>query len=199
MSERWLVFDTETTGFTVPSSAPLEKQPKIVDLALVELIPVSKPYPKELESELASRGAERLWMVGREHSWLINPGELLYDEIKKITGLTDDDVRGKPSFPEVLPELVKLFHGAHGLVAHNLPFDMSMLVNELRRCGKEFAFPYPPQQLCTVANYHPVFGRRAKLTEVYERVMGKPLAQKHRALDDARALAEIVIKENLLS
>lgn len=189
-NNRWLVIDTETTGLTVPSSAPLEKQPKIVDLAIVEL---DERCPAEGDVTDANR-----WIV-TEHSWLINPGELLYDEIKKITGLTDDDVRGKPSFPEVLPEIVKLFHGANGLVAHNLPFDMSMLVNELRRCGKEFAFPYPPQQLCTVSNYHPVFGRRAKLTEVYERVMGKPLAQKHRALDDARALAEIVIKERLLT
>lgn len=184
--KRWLVFDTETTGLPVPSSAPLEKQPKIVDLALVEII-----VGPSLDGPIVPR-------VAREQAWLINPGEPLYDEIKKITCLTDDDVRGQPSFPEVLPELIRWFHGAEGIIAHNLPFDMGMLTNELRRCGKEFAFPYPPSQLCTVANYHPVFGRRAKLTEVYKRVLGKDLAQKHRALDDAKALAEIVIKEELL-
>lgn len=188
--QRWLVFDTETTGLPVPSSAPLEKQPKIVDIALVEII-VDR---NEINDPRFSGGIH----VTREKAWLVNPGEQLYEDTKRITGLTDDDVRGQASFPEIIPELLTWFHGAYGLIAHNLPFDVGMLVNELRRCGKEFSFPYPPHQLCTVANYHPVFGRRAKLTEVYERVMGKPLAQKHRALDDARALAEIVIKENLL-
>lgn len=186
---KWLVFDTETTGLPVPSSAPIEKQPKIIDFALVEVT---------LDA-VNGEGVNIAPYISREKSWLIQPGEELSKEITKITGLTDDDLRGQPSFPEVLPEIITWFHGVEGIIAHNLPFDLGLLVNELRRCGKEFAFPYPAQQLCTVAHYHPVYGRRAKLTEVYERVMGQPLAQKHRALDDTRALAEIVIKENLIS
>jgi DNA polymerase-3 subunit epsilon len=180
--KRWLVFDTETTGLTVPSTAPLEKQPKIIDLGLVEFTIFDDPLSEP-----------KLF----EHSWLINPGEQISAEITKITGLKDDDLRGQPSFPEILPELTRIFLGASGLIAHNLPFDLALLSNELRRCGKEHAFPYPPEQICTVAHYLPTYGRRAKLTEVYERVLGKPLAQKHRALDDARALTEIVIKEGI--
>lgn len=180
-NNRWLVFDTETTGLPAPSSAPIEKQPKIIDLGLVEIVET-----------------DGVFSVTREQAWLINPEEQLSETIVRITGLKDDDLRGQPTFPEVYPELVPWFLGACGLVAHNLPFDLGLLVNELRRIGKEFAFPYPPQQLCTVAHYHPVYGRRAKMTEVYERVFGKPLDQKHRALDDARALAEILIHEQLL-
>jgi DNA polymerase III epsilon subunit-like protein len=185
---RWLVFDTETTGLTVPSTAPVEKQPKIIDLGLVELL-----------YDMGDPDVDAGWRVCREHSWLLNPGEQIGAEITKITGLKDDDLRGQPSFPEILPQLVQIFHGAAGLLSHNLPFDLALLVNELKRCSKEHAFPYPPQQICTVAHYMPTYGRRAKLTEVYERVLGKPLAQKHRALDDARALAEIVIKEKIIA
>lgn len=190
--KRWLVFDTETSGLPVPSSAPLEKQPKIIDLALVEVsfgIP-----PRSVASDPTP-----IWHVTNEFQRIINPGEPLYNDTKRITGITEDDVRGQPTFSEILPDLIQFVHGATGLIAHNLPFDLNLLAFELRRCGREHAFPYPPEQMCTVANYHPVFGRRAKLTEVYLRVMGKELAQKHRALDDARALAEIVIKEELVS
>lgn len=186
--KRWLVFDTETTGLPAHSSSGLEKQPKIIDLGLVE---IACDHPEESFCEH--------WRVTREKSWLIHPGESLSAEITKITGLKDDDLRGQPSFPEILPELIDWFLGATGFIAHNAPFDLGLLINELRRCGKEYAFPYPPKQICTVAHFMPVYGRRAKMTEVYERVMGEPLAQKHRALDDARALAKIVIKEQLLA
>jgi DNA polymerase III epsilon subunit-like protein len=182
--KRALIFDTETTGLPVPSSAPVEKQPKIIDLGIVEV---------------AMDDKAQSFIITREKGWLIHPGELLLAEITKITGLKDDDLKGQPSFPEVLPEILEWFLGAEYFVAHNLPFDLGLLINELKRCGKEYAFPYPPRQICTVAHYMPVYGRRAKLTEVYERVLGKPLEQKHRALDDARALAEIVIAEQLLS
>jgi DNA polymerase-3 subunit epsilon len=177
--KRHLIFDTETTGLTGPSAMPLDQQPQIIEFAVVEI-----------DSDAQA-------IIG-EHSWLLDPGKTLTDEIIKITGLHDEDLKGKPTFPAVLPDITKLFLGAHGLVAHNLPFDMEMLVNELRRCGKEFAFPYPPQQLCTVQAFFYVKGRRMKMTELYEHVLGRPLAQKHRALDDTRALAEIVLKEGIL-
>ena len=185
-ARRWLVMDTETTGLLRPSSVRLADQPKIIELALIEL----RHQGDEPDAPM---------VVTNEASWLINPGEPLSPEIVRITGLTDDALRGAPPFAAVMPELLPWFLGAHGLIAHNAPFDLGMLVNELRRLGKEHAWPYPPEQLCTVAHYLPAFGRRAKLTEVYQRVLGKPLPQKHRALDDARALVEIVLKDGLAS
>jgi len=182
---RLLAMDTETTGLLLPSSAPLEQQPKIIELALIEL-----------QFGMGDK-ADQLWIVS-EKSWLINPGEPLSEVITRITGLTDADLADAPAFPQVVTEIADEFLGVEALVAHNLPFDLGMLVNELRRCSKEHAFPYPPRQICTVAAYHPVFGRRAKLTEVYERVMKKPLPQKHRALDDTRALAEIIMNGEAL-
>ena len=37
------------------------------------------------------------------------------------------------------------------------------------------------------------------MNQLYERIIGKPLAQTHRALDDARALHEILVKDGLLA
>lgn len=170
---RTLIYDTETTGLLKPGIADLSSQPKIIEFALVEL-----------DDDYNEVGA---W------SWLINPGEPITEEITKITGLTDNDLVGKPSFIQVLPEIEDVFLGAHRLMAHNLPFDMGMLTNELKRVGREYAFPYPPNQLCTVQLASElIFGRRARMTELYEKTLGKKLEQTHRALDDVRALVEIV-------
>ena len=168
-----LIFDTETTGLLKPSVSDLSEQPKIIELAVVAI----------------DQSYERI----REHSWLIYPAEELTPIITKITGLTNADLKGKPTFMEVLPEIEEAFLGACRLIAHNMPFDSGMLRNELTRCNRQYAFPYPPNQLCTVQLASDlIFGRRAKLTELYEKTIGKPLAQTHRALDDVNALVEIV-------
>jgi DNA polymerase III epsilon subunit family exonuclease len=174
-TKRTLVYDTETTGLLKPQISDLKAQPKIIEFALAEL--------------------DEGYNLVRTHEWLIYPGEDISAEITKITGLTNDDLRGKPSFIEVLPEIEDAMMGCDRLIAHNLPFDMGMLTNELKRVGREYAFPYPPNQMCTVQIAADVlFGRRAKLTELYEKALGEPLAQTHRALDDVLALAKIVRK-----
>ena len=186
--KRWAIWDTETTGLPIPG-APLEKQPHIIEFGVVEVL---------LDAPSGEIGFNAAPHVARTASWLINSGIPLEPVITKITGLTDDDLRGKPSFAEVLPEIVAFFLGVHGMVAHNLPFDRGMLVTELQRLGREHAFPYPPEQICTVAHFVPMFGRKAKMTEVHQRVLGRPLAQTHRALDDCKALAEICMKAEVL-
>lgn len=176
-----LVFDTETTGLLLPGAAALKDQPKIIELAAVVI-----------------EKSEGSFKIAGEISWLIHPGEEITAEITKITGITNDDLRGKPSFAALAPEIAEFFIGATHLFAHNLPFDVGMLTNELKRCGKEFAFPYPPTQICTVAAFEAVKGRRMKLMELYEWSLKKKFPNAHRALADARALAEVVVNERLL-
>jgi DNA polymerase III epsilon subunit family exonuclease len=167
------IFDTETTGLLKPQVADLAQQPKIIEFALSII--------------------DDDYNVLSEHEWLIHPGELITPEITKITGITDDKLRGKPSFIEVLPEIQRALRGVDRIIAHNLPFDMGMLVNELKRIGREYAFPYPPEQVCTVQLASDlIFGRRARMIELYEKTTGRKLDQKHRALDDVHALLEIV-------
>lgn len=168
-----LVYDNETTGLLKPEVSDLSQQPKIIEFAVVAI----------------DQSYDRL----SEHSWLIHPGEDITPEITKITELKNEDLRGKPSFIQVLPEIEQVFLGKHRVMAHNLPFDWGMLTNELKRVGREYAFPYPPIQQCTVQLASDlIFGRRAKMTELYEKTLGKPLAQTHRALDDVNALVEII-------
>lgn len=172
---RTLVFDTETTGLLRPDVLDISKQPKIIEFALTE---IDDDYN---------------WVA--DHSRLINPGEALTPVISKITGLTDADLRSKPSFIEVLPEIMDVMLGVNRLIAHNMPFDHTMLINELKRIGMDHAFPYPPELICTVQLANElIYGRRARMVELYKDTMGKELDQTHRALDDVHALVEIVTK-----
>lgn len=171
---RTVIFDTETTGFLLPSSVPLEKQPRIIELGIVVV-----EDGKKVD----------------EHNWLINPECQITAEITKITGITNDDLKDKPIFRELLGEIEDAFGIADYGFAHNAPFDVGMLKNELARCGRT-GFPFPKEMICTVQEYYHLFGKRPKLTALYEHIIGRPLAQTHRALDDAMAVFEILDKDN---
>lgn len=170
------VFDTETTGLPLHLKAPLVKQPHIIEIGVVLVDHKGKEIGSYCE--------------------FVNPEQLITAEITKITGIVNADVERAKTFEELLPDLRKIFAQANVVCAHNLPFDKAMMFNELRRqaCND---FPWPKRELCTAATFTPEWGRMPRLIELYAAKMGKPLAQTHRALDDARALAEIVIKEKL--
>ena len=171
-----LVYDFETTGLTLHPDAPLDKQPRALEFG---------------GALLDAKGR-----VVEEHSFLINPEQDFDHAITRITGLTYADVAGAATFQMVLPRLRTLFSKATVMVAHNLPFDKAILMHELGRLGAT-DFPWPAAGICTVGLYHEVFGARPKLTALYARVMGKPLEQTHRAMDDVHALVEIIQKDKL--
>ena len=170
-----LIFDTETTGLTLHPAAPLDKQPRMIEFAAVLL------NAKGMEVEQAS--------------FLVNPQMRVEPIITTITGLTNDDLAGQPTFGMVLPRLRTLFAKASYMVAHNLPFDKAIVSHELSRL-EVTEFPWPIG-VCTVGLYLEQFGYRPKLKELYERVIGAPLEQTHRALDDVQALVAIIQKEKL--
>jgi DNA polymerase III epsilon subunit-like protein len=172
----WIVFDTETTGLTYHPAANIHLQPRIIEFAAVFID--------------CERG-----QVCDERSILINPLIDLTAEITRITGLKTEDLLDKPTFPEVLPTIAGYFEMADRAVAHNYQFDESMLRNDCVRCGLPML--KMPDGLCTVQLYHEEFGYGPKLVDLYKAKMGRALAQTHRALDDANALAEIIIKEQL--
>ena len=171
MSDLIIVFDTETTGLPLHPDAPLEKQPKIIELGAALLDAEGK--------------------VVDTFSQLLHPGEPVTDEITKITGITNEMLVGAPKFIDVLPRLREFFGRAFAVFAHNLPFDRTLLRLDLRRAGCE-DFPWPTAEYCTIGLHKSIWGRNMKMTELYEHALKKPLPQTHRALDDVLALVEIV-------
>lgn len=123
-------------------------------------------------------------------STLINP-ECRFDRFNiELTGITPESVRGAPIFPEVWQQLAPMAQGRI-LVAHNAPFDMSVLAKCLQFYGVESApiLPY----LCTCQ-----MGRRClpqmpnhKLNTLCD-CLGIAL-EHHRADSDALACAQILL------
>jgi DNA polymerase III alpha subunit (gram-positive type) len=89
------------------------------------------------------------------------------------------------------------FVGAENLYIHNAPFDVAMIQYELERMQVD-DFPWPKNIICTANEYKHIFGFVPRMVDLYERIVGHPLAQTHRAQDDVDALAEILLKEGLL-
>lgn len=170
-----IIIDTETTGLLIPSSADLKMQPRIVELCAVRLDPE--------------------YQVLAEHVWLINPQLPIPPEVTKIHGIKDSDVQGQPTFEELLPEISRAFLGATRMYAHNLPFDRGMLEIELRRCDAVTRFPWPPEQICTVALTEHLFGHSLKLTELSQKLLKLEYKQTHRAQDDVKVLCDIIRHE----
>mgnify|MGYP001558193404 CR=1 FL=1 len=171
-----IIFDTETTGLLKPSGSPLEDQPRIIELGIVVVQDM---------------------VITAERSWLIYPECQISEQITKINGITNSDLKGKPLFRQLLAEIEDVFAGSDFGVAHNSPFDTGMLRNELLRCSRS-GFPWPRNMLCSAQEFTPFMGFRPKLTQLYEKVMGFPLAQTHRALDDAIALYSVLEKTGVL-
>lgn len=172
-----LIFDTETTDLALHPDAPVKKQPHMIEFGAVTMNPKTGEVIEEV-------------------SILVNPGVPLEPIITKITGLTDEDLKDAPSFAEVVPQLWRLFEDACCVVAHNLPFDRSIIRGEVARLSIN-DWPWPAKEVCTVGMYKELWGRNPKLIELYEAIMGKPLAQTHRALEDVQAMVDIIQKEEL--
>jgi len=168
-----IIFDTETTGLIENESLPLAQQPHIIEMGAIKV-----------DDELK---------IVDELQMMIDPQIPLPPIITKITGLKDEDVGGKGTFSTHYQSMVDFFIGERAMVAHNLPFDRGMMVLELRRLEAQYKFPWPPTQVCTAELSIAHFGSRRKLQDIWRHINdGKDPEQKHRALDDAYMLLDVV-------
>ncbi len=173
-----IVFDFETTGLLKHPNAKRGLQPRAIEFGAV----IIDEKGNTLES----------------YDQKFFPEQDIDSVITKITGFTNDDLVAAPLFLNCLPKIDAMFASADVMIAHNLPFDKAILQSELDRIINHDEFPWPEHKLCTVQENYPHFGFRIKLIDLYEWSLGEKFQQTHRALDDAKALAEIVIKEKYL-
>lgn len=166
-----VIFDTETTGLIKPSANKIEEQPYIAEIFCLKV---------EQEGSMIE-------VIG-EFDSLVKPPVPLSDEITRITGLTNTALDGQPTFGEIYDELSKFFTGVDRMVAHNLPFDRSMLANELVRMDKVLNFPWPRQHVCTVEKSMKYEQRRLNLTRLHEYLFARGFPNAHRARSDVMPL-----------
>ncbi len=109
LSQTFVVFDLETTGFS-------NKNDKITEIGAVKV--------------------ENFKIVDR-FSQLINPQKDISYKVQELTGITNDLIKDKPTIEEILPKFVE-FIGDSVLVAHNANFDMGFMQQKCREQNIEF-------------------------------------------------------------
>jgi len=109
LSQTFIVFDLETTGFS-------NKNDKITEIGAVKV--------------------ENFKIVDR-FSQLINPEKDISYKVQELTGITNDLIKDKPTIEEILPKFVE-FIGDSVLVAHNADFDMGFMQQKCREQNIEF-------------------------------------------------------------
>lgn len=126
------------------------------------------------------------------YSQLLDPGQSVPPFITRLTGIDDTMLAGKPAFAAVAKDLGKFLDGSI-FVAHNVNFDYSFIKESYRRMGKPDAFNM--DRFCTARlsrHLYPEQGRHNLDTIIATH--GIDVVDRHRALDDARALHEFYQK-----
>lgn len=113
LSEDYVVFDIETTGFSPVSN-------RIIEIGAVKV-----------------SGGE---IVDR-FSTFVNPDVPIPFEIEQLTSITDSDVCDAPMIDVILPQFLAFCEGCI-LVAHNANFDMSFIQENCRRLGYPSQFTF---------------------------------------------------------
>ncbi len=129
--------------------------------------------------------------IVERYSTLINPGRPIPFYITQFTGITDDDIFNAPLFEDIEEEVSQFILGSV-ITAHNLSFDRSFLNKEFLMIGKEK--PVNPQ-LCTLKLSKKIYPElRSRSLSSLSYFLNVKLINAHRALPDAEATAEILIR-----
>jgi DNA polymerase-3 subunit epsilon len=165
MSEREIIFDTETTGFGLEGG-------RILEIGCVEMI-------------------NRL-PTGRTFHTYLNPEMKIDWQSQKIHGITDEKVANAPKFATIAPSLLEFFADSP-LVAHNAEFDVNFVNAELTRAGMPLLTNPVVDTLVIARQKLP--GQRASLDALCSFYNIDNSARTfHGALLDAQLLADVYIE-----
>lgn len=132
--------------------------------------------------------------VADSFSRLVDPGFPISPEDTKIHGITDDMVAGMPPIDEVLPAFLD-FLGDSVFVAHNAPFDLSYINEAL---GRKYSQKMINPVICTLKLSRMLYPNlESHSLERVVRALRIKGDVRHRALDDAKACAGLLL--NLLN
>lgn len=102
---RQIVLDTETTGLSTADGH------RIIEIGCIELV--------------------NRRLTGRNYHRFLNPDRAIDEGAERVHGISIEDLRDQPRFPEIAAELLDFLAGAE-LVIHNAEFDVGFLDHELK-------------------------------------------------------------------
>jgi DNA polymerase III epsilon subunit family exonuclease len=128
----------------------------------------------------------------------LNPGMEIPEEAQKVHGITDEDVKHAPSFLDVVSLFVNVLDDRVP-VAYNAPFDRRFLMGEIGRVDALDAdvdiFEDKTEWIDPLVWVRHFFkySKGKKLTDMCPR-LGVELEGAHRAMNDAKATGEVLMK-----
>lgn len=139
-------------------------------------------------------GYIKVYPDGREERecLFVDPGVEISEEVTKITGITNDDVAGKPTFKELAPELQKTFEGCDFAGFNSNHFDVPMLAEEFLKADIDFDF-----SKCRLVDVQTIFHKmeRRNLAAAYEFYCGRKMEDDfdpHKADNDTEATYRVL-------
>lgn len=162
-----VIFDLETTG---------------LDLVKDRIIQIS--YIKVCPNGDEIRGNE-----------LVNPERPIPDEVAVLTGISNDDVKDKPTFKQLGQKLATIFTGCDFAGFNSNHFDIPLLAEEFLRSGIDFDF-----SKCRLIDAQTIFHRmeRRNLAAAYKFYTGRKMEEDfeaHRADQDTEATYRVLMGE----
>ena len=166
---RQIIFDTETTGM------PVSEGHRVIEIGAVELV--------------------NRRLTGSTFHTYLNPERSIDAGATAVHGITDDDLRDKPRFADIVDEFLAFIDGAE-LIAHNAVFDIEFLDAELARIPGARPVAEVSRQitdtLVLAREKHP--GQRNSLDALCRRYdIDNSARTKHGALLDAEILADVYL------
>jgi DNA polymerase-3 subunit epsilon len=162
-----VIFDLETTGLDLVKD-------RIIQISYIKVFPDGKE----------ERGNE-----------LINPEKPIEPIITQLTGISDDDVKDKPIFKQLAPQLCEKFSGCDFAGFNSNHFDIPLLAEEFLRAGVDFDF-----SKCHMIDACTIFKKmeRRNLSAAYKFYCGRKMEEDfeaHRADQDTEATYRVLMGE----
>ena len=160
-----VIFDLETTG---------------LDLVKDRIIQIS--YIKVFPNGQEERGNE-----------LVNPEKPIPQEVEQLTGITNEDVKDKPTFKQLGHLLAEKFTGCDFAGFNSNHFDIPLLAEEFLRAGIDFDF-----SKCRLMDAQTIFHKmeRRNLAAAYKFYCGRKMEddfEAHRADQDTEATYRVLM------
>lgn len=165
--DKWMdlpmaVVDVETTGFEPPDD-------RIIEVGIVRF-----------------EKGEKVDVYGQ----LVDPERDVPERVTEITGISAEDLEGKPTFEEIADEVHEQLQGV-GIVAYNLEFDKKFIKSELERF--DYAWPDEAPTIDPLVLARQFFkGEKKKNLGTVADLLDIPLEEAHRATHDAEVAGHIL-------
>ncbi|MDO4477184.1 MAG: PolC-type DNA polymerase III [Clostridia bacterium] len=130
-------------------------------------------------------------VIQDEFCTFVDPKIPVPERITEVTGITSDMVKGAPTEDIAIKNFIDFCKDSPVLVAHNANFDVSFIKAATKRLGIDFSFTYVDTVPMSRALIMSIKNHKLDTVAKFLKI---PEFNHHRASDDARALAYILIE-----